>query len=24
MPEQRLPAPEDRRALIDFLRENGG
>ncbi len=24
MPEQRLPAPEDRRALIEFLRENGG
>jgi len=24
MPEQRLPAPEDRRALIDFLRANGG
>lgn len=24
MPEQRLPAPEDRAALIDYLRRNGG
>jgi cytochrome c len=24
MPEQRLPAPEDRAALVDFLRRNGG
>lgn len=24
MPEQRLPAPEDRQALIDYLRANGG
>jgi cytochrome c len=24
MPEQRLPAPEDRRALIEYLRANGG